>query len=599
MKNNLLITNEIKIVVVILFVHQNSTVMKNKIIQKVRTFLAVLLVICITNLQVSAQVFDINQTISDGAQQNTLAFDGLAFLTGNFCACSFIPPGKVADYFGFQYVRDNDITGMGHTTDFNTVIANNLMYVLDSNQKADMIALAKAQVANINLYGTKRFPIMSAFLKMRDLPGNTTMYKDTVLARSAELYRLDAIISMQRAQLYSKIIKALNAKQRHYLDSVKVLGMANMPVLPDQIDKRPLNNNQFVGVMSIAGDIYSWYVGNVASDVYFCPERQGNYFGSFYIKDAPAMGVHGYSIDTSLTQSGGSNFIAILDPAQKIKITSLVDSQRNDLYTIVSIRDSISRILRGYLTANTIDSAAIVSLSDWYGRLDGDISYRYARAFSEVGWSLTKYQQDTIKNLRHLDGYPCTGAYLYSDSIAIPTVDITPFFPPALPIGVLNFNGEELQNTIKLYWNTSVNQYKYFNIEKSKDGINWSTIATVNNNYSDSYSSIDINPVKGINYYRLQLFDMNGSYSYSKTIAINKTLKAGVGLSVLNYTHGSIRINILDNNFNATKAYLYNGTGQLVKEIVLQNSTAETISGLPTGVYYLRTEGGVEKVMVL
>ena len=574
--------------------------MKSKSFKKVSSFLAVLLVTIFMNLQSSAQVFDINQTISDGAQQNTLAFDGLAFLTGNFCACSFIPPGKVADYFGFQYVRDNDITGMGHTTDFNTVIANNLMYVLDSNQKADMIALAKAQVANINLYGTKRFPIMSAFLKMRDLPGNTTMYKDTVLARSAELYRLDAIISIQRAQLYSKIIKALNAKQRHYLDSVKVLGMAHMPVLPDQIDKRPLNNNQFVGVMSIAGDIYSWYVGNVASDVYFCPERQGNYFGSFYIKDAPAMGVHGYSIDTSLTQSGGSNFIAILDPVQKVKITSLVDSQRNDLYTIVSIRDSISRTLRGYLTSNTIDTAAIVSLSDWYGRLDGDISYRYARAFSEVGWSLTKYQQDTIKNLRHLDGYPCTGAYLYSDSIAIPTVDIAPFFPPALPIGILNFNGEELQNTIKLYWNTSSDkQYKYFNLEKSKDGINWSIMTTLNNNFADSYNSIDFSPVKGINYYRLQMFELNGDYSYSKIIAVNKSMKASIGLTVINNTHGSIRINVLDNNFNGTKALLYNGTGQLVKEITLQSNSQNNITGLSTGVYYLRTDGGVEKVMVL
>ncbi|MEI6185312.1 MAG: hypothetical protein WCP65_07260, partial [Bacteroidota bacterium] len=313
--------------------------MKQILFKKSITLIVVLLLSFTVKYEVNAQVFNINQTISDGAQLNTLSFDGMAFLSGNFCGCSFIPPGKVADYFGFQYVRDNDITGMGHTTDFNTVIANNLMFVLDSSQKADMIALAKAQVSNINLYGTKRFPIISAFLKVRDQPGNYSLYKDTVLARSADLYRLDATISIQRAQLYSKIIKALTVQQRHYLDSVKVLGMANMPALPDQIDKRPLNNNQFVGVMSIAGDIYSWYVGSVPADVYFCPERQGNYFGSFYIKDAPAMGVHGYSIDTSLTQSGGTKFLAILNPTQKKLITSLVDSQRTDLYTIVSIRD--------------------------------------------------------------------------------------------------------------------------------------------------------------------------------------------------------------------------------------------------------------------
>jgi hypothetical protein len=89
------------------------------------------------------QVFDIHQTLSDGAQRNTIAFDGLAFITGNFCSCSFIPPGKVADYFGFQYLRDNDVTHMGHNSDFSSVIGNNLLYVLDSTQKALLVSTAK------------------------------------------------------------------------------------------------------------------------------------------------------------------------------------------------------------------------------------------------------------------------------------------------------------------------------------------------------------------------------------------------------------------------------------------------------------------------
>ena len=49
-----------------------------------------------------------DQTISDQAQSMTIAFDGLAFVTGSFCAQTFYPPGKVADFFGFQYLRDND-----------------------------------------------------------------------------------------------------------------------------------------------------------------------------------------------------------------------------------------------------------------------------------------------------------------------------------------------------------------------------------------------------------------------------------------------------------------------------------------------------------
>ncbi|MEI7770039.1 MAG: hypothetical protein WCI67_08630, partial [Chloroflexales bacterium] len=57
--------------------------------------------------------FTMTQTLSDNAQQMTIAFDGLAFLTGTLGADSFFPPGKVADFWGFQYLRDNDPSAMG------------------------------------------------------------------------------------------------------------------------------------------------------------------------------------------------------------------------------------------------------------------------------------------------------------------------------------------------------------------------------------------------------------------------------------------------------------------------------------------------------
>ena len=43
--------------------------------------------------------------------------------------------------------------------------------------------------------------------------------------------------------------------------------------------------------MTYAGDLFSWYAGSLEADVYFCPERQGTYYGGFYIKDAPAIGI--------------------------------------------------------------------------------------------------------------------------------------------------------------------------------------------------------------------------------------------------------------------------------------------------------------------
>jgi hypothetical protein len=56
----------------------------------------------------SAKRYSIEQAVSDKAQLHTIAFDGLAFLTGDFGSDTFLPPGKVSDYFGFQYMRDID-----------------------------------------------------------------------------------------------------------------------------------------------------------------------------------------------------------------------------------------------------------------------------------------------------------------------------------------------------------------------------------------------------------------------------------------------------------------------------------------------------------
>ena len=108
-------------------------------------------------------VMDMTQTLSDQAQGMTIAFDGVAFLTGSLGADSFLPPGKVADFSGFQYLRDNDPTEMGHNTDFVTIIARNVLNILTGAQITQMVERAETQIDRINQYGYMRFPLMKAF----------------------------------------------------------------------------------------------------------------------------------------------------------------------------------------------------------------------------------------------------------------------------------------------------------------------------------------------------------------------------------------------------------------------------------------------------
>lgn len=375
----------------------------------------------------------ITQTLSDEAQRNTIAFDGLAFLTGNLGADSFFPPGKVADFWGFQSLRDNDPTGMGHNTDFLTSAAFNMLYVLTTSQRAQLIALAQSQVSDIQQYATDRFVLMDAFRRLLagDVPTSSAgLDLEAVQDYSAELYRLDGEISYQRAQVMGTMISGFTSEQRAYLDALKGQGMANWPDVAEPDELRGLERAVKEAVMTYAGDMFSWYIGSVDADVYFCPERQGTYFGSFYMKDAPAVGNPGYSIPVTMTAEMGATFLRDLTTDQAALVIGLVDAQRAALYAIVDRRTEVATQLRRFMAGETPDQAQALALMEAYGALDGEIITRYATVFAQVGQSLTAAQRTQLTALRmQILGSLAlpTGAYLYAEPIALPTIPNTDF----------------------------------------------------------------------------------------------------------------------------------------------------------------------------
>jgi len=177
-----------------------------------------------------------------------------------------------------------------------------------------------------------------------------------------------------------------------------------------------------------ASEMFSWYAGNVEADVYFCPERHATYFGSFYMKDIPAMGDNNYTISKSLTGDSGEAFLAALTDPQRQIVTGLVDQQRADLTEIVSTRRAIATELRRFMKEATVDKSKVISLSHRYGELDGEISWYYATAFARVAKTLTPDQKKSLFKLRNLDAkFTCKGAYLYSRAIPMPQVSNTDF----------------------------------------------------------------------------------------------------------------------------------------------------------------------------
>ena len=366
--------------------------------------------------------YSIEQAISDNAQLHTIAFSGLAFLTGDFGACTFIPPGKVCDFFGFQYMRDIDVAQKGHNPMFLNRVAGNVMHVLNDKQKQIFLDLAEQQAGQLEELAKMRLPLIKAFCMQRDnqIPaGSDGLNKDAVVKYVGDIFAFDAQLSLERAEVMAQVYLSLTPEQKAYFAKMKFGDFGTWPAIDerDEIKKQGRGKSQLFNVayMTYASEFFSWTAGSVEADTYFCPERHGTYFGGFYMKDMPAMGKRDYDISTSVTGDSGKAFLDdVLTEQQRVLITSIADKQRDLLKEIITVRKSISQELRKLLDGKTPDKAKVLSLGRRYGELDGEMSWYYATAFAKVNQTLTKEQRAALMKLRNLDGYKSAPYYIYS-----------------------------------------------------------------------------------------------------------------------------------------------------------------------------------------
>lgn len=371
------------------------------------------------------QRYSIEQAVSDKAQLHTIAFNALAFLTaGSMGECTFIPPGKVCDYFGFQYMRDIDTGTGGHNTDFLTRIADNVLVILDEEQEAKFLALAAEQAAQVEDLAMRRFPVIAAFWRLRngELPtGKAALDHEAIANHMAAFWELDGKLSLRRAEVFAEVLRSLDADQKQSMAKLKFGDSSTWPEQERQRVGKPRggegNRLTQVLVMTYASEMFSWFAGSVDADVYFCPERHGTYFSGFYLKDMPVMGKRGASISTALTGDSGKGFLDTLTPEQRAVVTGLIDTQREDLTAIVRLRRDISTELRRALAGEKPDAAKVLGLARAYGRCDARLAILYAETFAKVNATLTPAQRETLIKLRNLPGFETDGAFLYSRPI--------------------------------------------------------------------------------------------------------------------------------------------------------------------------------------
>lgn len=108
--------------------------------------------------------------------------------------------------------------------------------------------------------------------------------------------------------------------------------------------------------------------------------------------------------------------------------------------------------------------------------------------------------------------WPGTSGYLHSVTWTIQNA--------ALPVELLDFTATSVGETTVLSWETrSERDADYFDVEKSEDGITFTTIGRVtaagDSKTVQTYQLIDPSPLSGATYYRLRQVDRSGAETFS------------------------------------------------------------------------------------
>jgi len=120
------------------------------------------------------------------------------------------------------------------------------------------------------------------------------------------------------------------------------------------------------------------------------------------------------------------------------------------------------------------------------------------------------------------------GASFMGSSIGIST--FSPFtigsVTAALPVELSNFSAARNGNDVKLSWTTqSERNNAYFDVQRSADGVGFSSIGKVNGAGNSSlavnYNFTDNNPLAGRSYYRLRQVDYDEQFAYSPIVSVN------------------------------------------------------------------------------
>jgi hypothetical protein len=210
----------------------------------------------------------------------------------------------------------------------------------------------------------------------------------------------------------------------------------------------------------------------------------------------------------------------------------------------------------------------------------------------------------TIKGTANLK--PATTYYFREWGSTANSLDIGMTYPSLatadiLPVTFANFTVAADKDRVVINWKTATEQNNsHFDIERSNDGLRFSTIATVEGSGTSSiahtYTTYDNSPYNGVNYYRIKQYDIDGKFAVSSIRSINMLVQA-TGKVYPNPSHGDVNFTLQNNQSGSITAILTDLSGKIVHQEIIQTNTAASSyklnlkTKLATGMYVLQLKG--------
>ncbi|OQP56924.1 hypothetical protein A3860_10125 [Niastella vici] len=149
-----------------------------------------------------------------------------------------------------------------------------------------------------------------------------------------------------------------------------------------------------------------------------------------------------------------------------------------------------------------------------------------------------------------------------------------------LPLVWLEITAQRRNNAVQISWQTAdETNCAGYQVEKSSNGINWNNLGAALNAHNttgpNNYNQVDATLPTAISFYRVRQLDLDGRYSYSKTVSVKNDQSNGIWLYPI---PANDVLTVVSGNQPLKGVNIYTSAGSLAASAQLQQAVSYSMN---------------------